>query len=55
MPRAEMLSRMSSRELTEWMAFFRLEQEDREKNKQGGGNAGQQNAKKSRAEIEAGM
>lgn len=31
MPVGEMLSRISSRELTEWGIYFRLEQEERDK------------------------
>jgi hypothetical protein len=30
-----MLERVTSRELTEWMAYFRVEEEDREKREAG--------------------
>jgi hypothetical protein len=30
-PVGEMLDRITSAELTEWMAYFRIEEEDREK------------------------
>lgn len=49
---SEMLSRISSRELSEWTAFFVLEDEEKKKNSS---NTGDKNSHKSKAEIEAGM
>jgi hypothetical protein len=34
-PVGEMLDRVTSAELSEWMAYFRVEEEDREREKEG--------------------